>query len=168
MTGFVIISLSGSFLHFVFELLGEWPPVAFIAAVNESVWEHLKLAFWPALIYAFIEWPFFRRHAKNFWTAKAIGILAMPLVIVSVFYGYTALAGRNFLWVDISLFVLAVLIGQALSCWILLRRPFAPGIKIVAMIFLALMIAAFSLLTFFPPHCPLFCDPRTGQYGILR
>jgi len=168
LAGFVIISLLGSFLHFVFDLLGKWPPAALIAAVNESTWEHLKLAFWPALFYALIEWPFFRRHAKDFWTAKAIGLVAMPIVIVSVFYGYTALAGRNFLWADISLFVLAVLIGQLLSCRILLRPSFRSRFKTPAMILLVLMIAAFSLLTFFPPHNPLFRDPLTGQYGILR
>lgn len=50
--GIFFISLSGSALHFVFEWLEEWPPVALIAAVNESVWEHLKLAFWPGMIYA--------------------------------------------------------------------------------------------------------------------
>ena len=166
--GVIVISLLGSFLHFVFDLSGEWPPAALIAAVNESVWEHLKLAFWPALLFSLVEWPFFRRSLKNFWTAKAIGILAMPLVIVSIFYGYTALVGHNILWLDISLFVLAVMIGQMLSCRILLRQSLASGIKIPAMILLALMIAAFSLLTFLPPHGPLFRDPRTGQYGILR
>jgi len=133
-----------------------------------STWEHLKLAFWPARVYALIERSFFGRQLKNFWPAKAAGILAMPLVIVSVFYGYTALAGHNVLWADISVFVLAVFVGQMLSCRIMLCRPFRPGIQTAALIVLALMIAAFSLLTFFPPHCPLFCDPRAGQYGILK
>jgi hypothetical protein len=168
LTGAVLISLAGSLLHFVFELFNKWPPLALIAAVNESVWEHLKLAFWPALIFALIERPLFRKHVKNFRAAKAAGILAMPLVIVSVFYGYTALAGHNVLWADISLFVLAVLAGQMLSYWILVRRPFPPEVNIAGIIVLALMIAAFLLLTFFPPHLPLFCDPRTGQYGILK
>jgi len=168
MTGFVLISLAGSFLHFVFELSGEWLPAALVAAVNESVWEHLKLAFWPGLVYALVEWPFFGRRVKNFWTAKAVGLFAVPLVIVSLFYGYTAWAGHNVLWLDISLFFLAVLVGQMLSCRILLRRPVASGIKIPAGILLVLMIAAFSLLTYFPPRCPLFQDPRTGRYGILK
>jgi len=167
-TGFVLISLAGSFLHFVFDLSGEWLPAALVAAVNESVWEHLKLAFWPGLVYALVEWRFFGRHVKNFWTAKAAGLFAMPLVIVSLFYGYTAWAGHNILWLDISLFFLAVLVGQMLSCRILLRRPLASGIKTVAVILMALMITAFSLLTFFPARCPLFQDPRTGQYGILK
>jgi Family of unknown function (DUF6512) len=166
--GAVLISLAGSLLHFVFELFNKWPPIALIAAVNESTWEHLKLAFWPTLIFALIERPFFRGRVNNFWTAKAAGILAMPLVIVSVFYGYTALAGHNVLWADISVFVLAVFVGQMLSSKILLCRPFRPGIQTAALIVLALMIAAFLLLTFFPPHLFLFCDPRTGQFGILK
>jgi len=167
-TGAVIISLLGSFLHFAFALFGEWPPVALIAAVNESVWEHLKLAFWPALIYALIEWLFFRREAKNFWIAKAFGILTMPIVITPVFYGYKTLIGRNILWVDISLFVFAVFAGQMFSYRLLLCQSFVAEIKILAIILLVLMIAAFSIFTFFPPHYPLFCDSRTGQYGILR
>ena len=62
--GSVIISLSGSLLHFAFDVLGTWPPVALFAAVNESVWEHLKLAFWPSLTYALIEWRVFRGEKK--------------------------------------------------------------------------------------------------------
>lgn len=58
--GAVLISLAGSLFHFVFEFFNKWPPLALIAAVNESTWEHLKLAFWPALVYALIEWRFFR------------------------------------------------------------------------------------------------------------
>ena len=168
LTGVVFISLVGSFLHFVFALLREWPPAALIAAVNESVWEHLKLAFWPALIYAFIERPALRKHVKNFWTAKAAGIFIMPLVIVSGFYGYTALANRHMLWADISLFVLAVLTGQLVSTRLMLKKSFPSWTKAFALILIVMMITAFSLLTFFPPRCPLFLDHQTGQYGIPR
>jgi hypothetical protein len=166
--GAVFITFSGSLLHFVFAILGEWPPAALIAAVNESVWEHLKLAFWPALIFALIQWPFLRRHVKNFWTAKAFGILVMPLIIAAVFYTYTAFTGTNILWLDIPLFVVAVAAGQMLSFALLVRKPFGSRIRIAAAALLLVMTAAFSLFTFIPPHCPLFCDSRTGEYGILK
>jgi len=166
--GAVVISLLGTLLHYVFALLGEWPPAALIAAVNESVWEHLKLAFWPALIYALIEWPFFRKHIRHFWAAKAIGIFAMPVIITSIFYSYTAFTGHHILWVDISSFVLAVFAGQMISCGLLLRQPFTSGIKILTVILWIMMIAAFSLFTFFPPHAPLFYDHRTDHYGIMK
>ena len=168
MTGAVIISLSGSLLHFVFALFGEWPPLALIAAVNESVWEHLKLAFWPALFYALIEWPFLRGKTKNFWTAKSFGIFSMPVIITAGFYGYKALIGHHILWVDISLFIFAVFAGQIMSTRLLLCRSFNSATKILALFLLVVMIGAFSLFTFFPPHVPLFCDSATGQFGILR
>jgi hypothetical protein len=168
MTGALFISALGSLLHFVFGFAGEWPPVALIAAVNESVWEHLKLAFWPAIIYALIQWPFFRRHVRAFWTAKAVGIFTMPVIIAFLFFGYTAFTGHNILWLDISLFVFAVFAGQMVSSLLMLRRSFSPELEILAKILLVIMITTFSLFTFFPPHYPLFCDPPTGHYGILK
>jgi hypothetical protein len=166
--GAFIITLTGSLLHFVFFLLGEWPPIALIAAVNESVWEHLKLAFWPALFYALFEWPFFRGKIKDFWIAKIFGIFVMPVIIASFFYGYKTLIGHHILWVDISLFVFAVFVGQVFSYRLLLRRSFPFGVKILAIILLVVMIAAFSLFTFFPLQYPLFRDSASGQFGILR
>ena len=168
MAGVFFISLFGGLLHFVFALLGKWSPVALIAAVNESVWEHLKLAFWPALLFALIEWPYFRKQNKNFWAAKAFGIFTMPIIIVSVFYTYTALAGHHILWVDISVFVIAVFVGQMISARLLQIPSIDLKIRIVALILIVLMIVAFSLFTFFPPPLPPFCDPQTGQYGILK
>jgi hypothetical protein len=48
----VPIVLAGSALHFAFDWSGHWLPLALIAAVNESVWEPMKLAFWPAVTWA--------------------------------------------------------------------------------------------------------------------
>lgn len=45
--------LAGSALHFLYDL---WPNplTAVFAPVNESVWEHLKLLYWPFLAAAFV------------------------------------------------------------------------------------------------------------------
>jgi hypothetical protein len=48
LVGIVFIIFLGSALHFTFEWSGNQPAVGIFSAVNESVWEHLKLAFWPA------------------------------------------------------------------------------------------------------------------------
>jgi hypothetical protein len=48
-SGVLFIAVFGTSLHFAFELSNFWKPVAIIAAVNESIWEHLKLVFWPGL-----------------------------------------------------------------------------------------------------------------------
>jgi hypothetical protein len=168
LSGIAIIFLFGSVLHFVFDWVGGWSPAALIAAVNESVWEHLKLAFWPGLIFALLEFFFLKAKTKNFWVAKTCGLFMMPAIIVAVFYGYTALVGRHILWLDIALFGIAVVAGQVLSFALMIRQPFGPKTRIAVGVVLALMIAAFSLFSYFPPRCPLFRDGLTGQYGIMK
>lgn len=168
MTGVAFIILLGSFLHFLFDLLGQWPPAALVAAVNESVWEHLKLVFWPALLYALLEWPFFRRRVRHFWPAKAAGLFVMPAIIVAGFYGYTALIGRHIFWIDISLFVIAAFAGQRIGAALLLWDSPRPAVRVAAGALLVLMIAVFSLGTYFPPRVPLFRETGSGQYGIPK
>lgn len=46
---FVCVTIAGAFLHGLFEL---WPSILteFVAPVNESIWEHVKIIFWPLLV----------------------------------------------------------------------------------------------------------------------
>lgn len=165
--GAVFIIAAGSALHFVFEWSGGWRPVAWLAAVNESTWEHFKLAFWPALVFAGIEYPFLKGRFENFWAGKAVCLWTMPILIGTVFYGYKAALGRHFLWADILLFAVAAAAGQALSFRILTAPPLSPAGKRLAAAGLILLALAFALLTYFPPRVFLFIDPRNGRAGIF-
>ncbi|MEM2962023.1 MAG: DUF6512 family protein [Candidatus Bathyarchaeia archaeon] len=166
-SGVFFIIILGSALHFTFELSGRNPIVGVFSAVNESVWEHLKLSFWPALTYAAIEYRLIRREAGNFLPAKTLGIYLMPLIIVSLFYLYTAFMEEN-LVLDILIFVIAVIIGQLASYKLLIRgekSEIYARISVVALILLALL---FVIFTFYPPHLPVFRDPVSGNYGITK
>ena len=48
----------GTLLHFIYEWSGNNAIIASFSAVNESVWEHLKLVFYPMLILGLIEYYF--------------------------------------------------------------------------------------------------------------
>jgi hypothetical protein len=163
----IFIILVGSVLHFVFAWSGYWPPMAVIAPVNESVWEHLKLAFWPALAFALIEYAALRERANNYWVAKGVALFSMPALIVALFYAYTAVAGDNVLAVDIVVFVVSVAVGQWISYRILLARKARGLVGGLALVALVTMVAAFSLLSYYPPRLPLFRDSVTGQHGLL-
>lgn len=52
--GFVLVL--GTLSHFFFDWSGENRLVGIFAAVNESTWEHLKLLFFPALLFWVLEW----------------------------------------------------------------------------------------------------------------
>ena len=163
--GIVFIVITGSALHFVFDLFGGWRPLAIIAAVNESVWERLKLGFWPALIYGFVEYRYINKLSGNFLFAKAIGILLIPLAITVLFYGYTAFTG-HILAVDIAIFVVAVVIGQMTSYKILTAAALPSWTKWLGIVLLIIMLIAFATFTYYPPQLPIFRDPLTDGYGI--
>ena len=168
LVGIAVISVLGSILHFVFEWTGGWEPVGVIAAVNESVWEHFKIAFWPALFYAVFEYPFLRRSTSNFIIAKAIGIYVMPVVIAVIFYSYTAIWGEEILAVDILIFFVAVALGQLASYKVLTMRRLPVWTGRLGLAIVIALAVAFGVFTFYPPHLGIFKDAVSGGYGIVQ
>jgi len=164
--GILAISIVGAILHFVFEWSGEWDPIGTIAAVNESVWEHFKIAFWPALFHGIAEYAFLKSFTNNFGIAKATGIYAIPITIALIFYSYTAATGKEILIVDILSFVVAIAVGQIISYRILTLPQLPAWLNKFGLALLIALAVAFVVFTFFPPHLPIFRDSVTGAYGI--
>jgi hypothetical protein len=164
--GIAVISVLGSALHFAFELSGEWPPIGIIAAVNESVFEHLKLTFWPTVIYAAITYRLLRDSTSNFIIAKTVGVYVMPVTIIVLFYAYTTLTGIENFSIDIAIFILAVAAGQLISSRILKMAQLPQWLKWLSLAFLIILALIYGLLTYYPPHVPFFQDANTGTYGL--
>lgn len=166
--GIVPIVLLGSALHFAFAWSGGWRPLAIVAAVNESVWEHLKLAFWPALVWALVVRRLAQPPVAAYWLAKALGLLAVPLTVGVLYYSYKALLDRNILALDIGIFVVAVAVGQLTAAVLLVRlerRP-AAWLHPLGIVLLLAQVLAYSLFTYLPPPLLLFEEERSGRYGI--
>jgi hypothetical protein len=53
-SGFMFIYTAGFLSHFIYEWSGKKKIIGVLGAVNESVWEHQKLVFWPSLIFAVV------------------------------------------------------------------------------------------------------------------
>ena len=154
-------------LHFTFELSGNQPVVGVFSAVNESVWEHLKIAFWPAILYLIFEYRYLYKRTNNFFFAKAIGVYAIMLIIPTIFYSYTIFTEDNLI-IDISSFILAIVIGQFLSYKILTFKKLSDRLKLISLVAIVILAVAFVVFTFYPPQIPLFQDANTGEYGIIN
>jgi len=166
--GMLFIILLGSLLHFTFEWSGFQPIVGAFSAVNESVWEHLKLGFWPALLYAIIEYWRIKKETNNFFLAKAAVAYAITVIIPLIFYSYTSITGESIFVIDILSFIVAVIIGQYLSYRLLVHKQLSPKLEKIALAALLLLAIAFIVFTFYPPHLPPFQDPISGEYGIIN
>ncbi|MDH3669262.1 MAG: DUF6512 family protein [Paracoccaceae bacterium] len=165
-TGAIFTILVGSALHFVFGWTGGWRPVALIAAVNESIWEHLKLAFWPGLFWALLPRRGLELPLQGRLAGKGIALTLTAVLIVMIFKSYTAILGHNLLPLDIGTFVLAVMIGQIVSAALSIYGMPSPAPLAVGLSLLVIQLAAYAFFTFYPPDFWLFIDSRNGLRGI--
>ncbi len=164
--GFFFIIIFGSLLHFTYEWSGKNTIIGLLSPVNESVWEHLKMSFWSIVLYSLVEKRFIGKYVQNFWFGKGLGLFLYQLFIVLVFYAYTAVFGKELLWMDIAIFI----VGAALSQWISFKLLTSHKIyriwNKVGLLFILLHAVATLAFTFSPPKLPLFQDSHTKTYGI--
>jgi hypothetical protein len=136
------------------------------AAVNESVWEHLKLVFWPSLFWAILETKKLQKNASEYWSAKGYGFLVAPVLIIAIFYTYTAVIGHNILILDIGTFIIAIVLGQLATAKLLNAKSTIFLGRGIGLGLLLCQLAAYSIFTFYPPEFFLFEDSRNGTSGI--
>ena len=137
--------LAGAGLHFLWQALPN-PLFALISPVNESVWEHLKLLYWPMLAAALVLARGPRRIAV--WAGFFPAIVLQPVFLLALYYGLRAL-GVQGLAVDLTLYVLTMAGGFLLAAR--LSRS-GPARRLTGASLLAVMLygAALVLFTFAP------------------
>ncbi len=165
LVGILVITIVGSLLHFCFEWSGHWQPAALFCAVNESVWEHMKIAFWPAFIYALGEFLLLAHRPDNFWFAKTFSFYFLSLAIPIFYYLYTAILGKHILFLDILIFVIAIALAQWISYQIM-KNSIIPPENLTTAVLLISIVMVYSLFTYYPPHLEIFKDPVTNTYGV--
>ena len=163
--GFVFAAVLGTLLHFLFDWSGQKAVVGLFSPVNESIWEHMKLLYYPALLFAVLECGFWGGAVEQFWCVKLAGLLFGLALIPVLYYTYTGALGVERGWLNIIIFFLAAGAVYWLETRLLALTPAClcpPALCLGAIILIG---AAFAVLTFSPPKWPLFADPVTGAYG---
>ena len=162
--GFAVTSFLGTLLHFLYDWTGGAVWAAPISGVNESTWEHMKLLFFPMLLFAVVQ-SFFFRGRENFWCVKRSGLLLGLVLIPVLFYTYNGVIGPSPDFVNIAIFFVSAAIAYLYETKRLLGRdtPCIPALAISSLVVLAVLFVVFTFRT---PTIPLFRDPITGGYGI--
>ena len=162
----IFVMILGTLLHFTYEWSGNNQFIASFSAVNESTWEHLKLLFFPMLLTTIIGFFYLEKSCPNYWCARLFGILTAILFTIVFFYTYTGIIGTNFAFVDISIFFVAVILGELVSYKVLVSSFDCNSS--VALVGIILLLACFIIFTYFTPEIGLFKDPVNGLFGIIK
>lgn len=171
--GFIFTVIAGTLLHFIYDWQGGLL-AAILGAVNESTWEHLKLLFWPMLLFGIFEYFRYGKNMNGFIPVKTASILLGLLTVIVLFYTYTGILGFHVSALDIGIFVFAVFLSYFFSARTLDLADTAQEpkgfwqssfVQTASVITLLALIICFIVFPFYPPHIGLFLDPVSQTYG---
>ena len=152
---FTVTLLAGAALHFLYTWL-PLPLIGLFAPVNESVWEHLKLLYWPVLTAGF-----FLTQGENdqmrAWSGILLAELVMPLFLTGSYYLLRCGFGVHALWIDIALYAMTMSLGFWLAYCVQKsgRLAFLAGVLVILT---GIYGAALVLFTLAPPMLPIFME----------
>lgn len=157
--GIFFVLVIGSLSHFLYDWTNKNFLVSLFTPVNESVWEHMKLLFFPMLLYALVMALTLKENYPCVTSSLCFGILAGTLLIPVFFYSYTYIFGKDIFILDLASFVLSTVI----AFWIAYR--FTLSCKLHAYThFLCCLVWAFFLcfmiFTCWPPKLGIFISPE--------
>lgn len=161
--GFVFTSVAGTLLHFVYDWSNKCILFAPFSAINESVWEHMKLLFFPMLIFALAESHYIGRQYPSFWCAKLTGIVSGLTLVPVLYYTYTGAFGVSADWFNIAIFFLAAAAAYILETRILKHVSRCCLSTQMSLTLLSIIALSFVVFTFAPPSIPLFKEPNTNS-----
>ena len=66
--GVIFVLIAGTLAHFLYDWSGKNFVIGFFTPINESIWEHIKLLFFPMLIYApILILKFRRKYVRGYY-----------------------------------------------------------------------------------------------------
>lgn len=164
--GFTTAVVLGTVLHFLYSWTGAYILTP-ICAVNESTWEHMKILFVPMLFFSVFQFWFFKDYYAGFWWIKLIGTTVAVLSIPILFYTVNGAFGKTPDWLNIIFFFLSAFFGYFIE-YVLFKKDFQLKYPIIAFSILMAVFTIFAVFTLYTPKIPLFKDPLTNSYGLIK
>lgn len=156
--GIIFTMICGTLLHFAYDFFGKNPVVGIFSPINESVWEHLKLLYYPVSLWVFFHYFKYGKKYKNYFFSALIGLISGLLTIPILFYLYTSIAKTDILAVDIIIFLISIIICFSIFGYLLQNYNVNFLSSKAAIILWEIIFILFVLFTIFPPDIFLFKD----------
>ena len=167
LVGFFVSCILGTLLHFLYEWTGGSILTAPFSGVNESTWEHMKLLYFPLLIFMLIEGRYFKEYDSFLWV-KLIGMLVGLITIPVLFYTYNGAFGKSPDWLNITFFFISAALTFFVETLLFKKGNIRGSANWIPILIILLIGAAFVVFTFNTPHLPIFRDPISKTYGLNK
>ncbi len=160
--GIIFVQVTGTLSHFLYDWSGQNPVIGLFTPVNESIWEHMKLLFFPMLFYSLAMILKYRRHYPHIASAMFFGILTGTILIPIFYYAYSSVLGTNYLVLDIGIFILSIVASFWLTYKLTLSHRLE-GCTLVSGFAVGVLLLCFLLFTYHAPDTVIFQDPTADS-----
>lgn len=156
--GILFVSVSGTLLHFAYDLLNRNFFVGLFTPINESTFEHMKLIFFPMVLFTIYS---SRRLSHDYPCILPVSLLSTIIatfLIPVLFYTYSGVLGFNLPVLDISTFFISVISGflylykNTIFCTSTINESFM-------IILITVITVLFIIFTYYPPDLGIFAEP---------
>lgn len=161
-TRYLVLATIGILFHFTYEWSGNNTIAGLFTPTSESVWEHLKLLFFPMLLATI--WDALRGNTTTgFLKKRIISIMVGMVVIIVLFYTSMGVSGRIIGWFNIASYLIALLIALILDK--VLNIEDNPYSAYTALATFVLFTVAFAVFSFKSPEVGIFYPfPENATY----
>ncbi len=156
--GTIFVLLTGTLAHFVYEWSGNNYIVGLFTPVNESVWEHMKLVFFPMLLYGLFMIYRIKEDCPCITSALCMGILTGTLLVPILFYAYTGILGKDIFILDIGTFIVSVLTAFLIFYKLTVSCKLESHTFFLCVLVCVLFVC-FLAFTYYPPDAGIFKVP---------
>ena len=163
--GVIVISVVGTLAHFLYDWSHHNKILGLFTAVNESTWEHIKIALTPTFLWSLYDGAIYGLN-PNYFLAKLLSLIVIALFIPLVFYSYQHIAKKPILAIDILTFYVAIILSQLTFYVVIDLPPVWPILQYLSTLGTFIFFGAYMTLTLEPLRNLIFKDPLTGKYGF--
>ena len=160
----ILISIIGTLSHFLYDISNHNKIVGLFCAVNESTWEHIKIALTPTLLWGILDGYLYWTN-PNYFLAKFVSLLVIIILMPTLYYGHKAIIKKEIFILDIIIFYIVIIISQYLFYILLRINPVSNLISYLSCIGIFLLYGGYMIHTLMPAKSFLFKDPLTKKYG---
>lgn len=157
--GFFIIGSLGTLGHFLYNLSGENTFIGYFAPISESIWEHLKILFFPTLIFSALEYFLIKEKPNNYPFSVAASLIMGLISIVTIFYTYSGVLGFKVEWFNIAIYYISLLIMLFFKAVFLSLEIRNRAVNLLSLIWFFVMSLMFIIWTYNPLDFGIFQKP---------
>lgn len=154
-----------SILHFLYDLT-HWAVLTPFCGTNESVFQHLKMAFWSYLMASAIEYAGTNRRIREtaaFWYSRLLSTVVVPWLVFLIWYVGPALCGKleplpvELLWALAVTYISGVM-GGVLEKQTVGHKP-TVALRVLVVVLVVVSALLYVRFTYKLPWIDLFVDP---------